>query len=223
MIARAGISPTQTTFSTSEQMAFWSALAEFAPNRDIGVQLGANKTPEQLNLAELAAMHAPTFDECLKRLARYKRLVCAEEVVITRDGDDIRIGFHWIRASEPIPHLLIECVFAALAKLVQNASNERLVPRRIELSRRRLSRVEPRLLKDHFGCSIEFDAANDRMVLAASDLARQFRPQNAERYARLFPTLEAGIAKRALTFTDEVQRHAQADGRRTDHDRAYRA
>lgn len=208
VLARAGLSATQTTFSTSEQMAFWSALAELAPNRDIGLQLGGNKKPEHLNLAELAALHAPTFDEGLKRLARYKRLVCAEEVIIGRDGRDgneVRLGVHWIRATDPIPHLLTECIFAAVVNLVQNASNERFVPRRIELSRRRVSRVETELLKNHFGCPIEFDAPDDRMVFAASDLARPFRPRDPARYARLFPTLEAGLAKRALTFEDEVR------------------
>ena len=204
VLARAGVSPTQTAFSTSEQMAFWGALAELTPDRAIGLRLGRDKTPAQLNLAELAAIHAPTFDEGLQRLARYKRIVCAEDVIVARRGDEVRIGFEWIHARGPVPHLLIECVFAAVIKLVENASHQRLVPRRLELSRRRDRSAG--LLKAHFGCSVVFDAPHDRIVVAVADLARRFRPQDAARYARLLPSLETSAAARALSFVDEVRR-----------------
>lgn len=202
---RSRITPAQSTFSTTEQMAFWSALAELAPTRDIGLRLGRDRTPEQWNLAELAVLHAPNFEAGLKRLARYKRLVCSEEVILCGGQDEIRIGFHWMRAPGPVPPMLLECVFAALLKIVEQASNERLVPRRIEWSRRHPDITETQFLSHHFGCAMMFDAPDDRLVLASSDLARKFHLQDAERFARLLPILEAGVVARAPTFTDEVR------------------
>ncbi len=183
-------------------MAFWRALGELSTDRDIGLRLGSEKTPEQLNLAEVAAIHAPTLGEALPRIARYKRLVCSEEVSIERRKGEVSIGFHWIHARGPIPHLLLECVFAAVVKLVRLASGEALVPRRLELSRRR---ADARVLRAHFGCPIVFDAPRDRLVLDASDLERRFRPRDPARYARLLPSIEAGVATRPVTFTDEVR------------------
>lgn len=202
VLARARIAKTQTHFTTAEQMAFWRALGELTPNRDIGLRIGSDKIPEQLNLAELAAIHAPTLHEALARIARYKRLVCAEEVTLARRQDEVSLGFHWIHAKGPIPYLLVECVFAAVVKLVRLACPDGFTPRRIELSRRR---ADAALLKGHFGCPIDFDAAHDRIVIATPDLQRRFRPRNAERYARLLPSLDKQLAKHVLTFSDEVR------------------
>jgi AraC-like DNA-binding protein len=202
LVHRVGLSPAQSTFSTAEQMAFWRTLAEIAPRRDIGLRLGSEKTAEQRNLAELAASHAATVEEALHRIARYKRLVCAERVTVARQGDEASIQFRWVHARGPIPHLLVECVFAAVVKLVHDASGSALVPRRIELARRR---ADAALLEGHFGCAVAFDEPQDRLVLASEDLTRRFRPQRGEIYAELLPSLEAALADRTLTFPDEVR------------------
>jgi hypothetical protein len=38
--------------------------------------------PHHQNIASLAALHSPTLGEGLAKLARYKRLVCPEEITI---------------------------------------------------------------------------------------------------------------------------------------------
>lgn len=202
VLARAKLRRSQHAFTTAEQMAFWQALLELAPSRDIGLRLGSERTAEQLNLAELSAIHAPTLGEALARIARYKRLVCAEEVSLERKQDEVRLGFHWLHAEGPLPHLVVECVFAAVVKLVSVATGARFVPRRLELSRRR---DHVALLEAHFGCPVVFDAAQDRLVLARSDLERRFHPPNGARYAKLFPILEAKLATRPRCFADEVR------------------
>lgn len=209
VLRRAGISPSRLTgaypqVTTREQFAVWRALADVAPSRDVGLRLGSEAEPLQANVAVLAALHAPTFAEALTRLARYKRLVCAEEVIVEVERGEARIEFRWIHAAEPLPPLLVECAFTALLEMVKRGSGERLVPLRIELARRR---ADAALLRRHFGCAVVFDAPADRVVLDRSELARPFRIQNAELCALLLPALDAAVDERlrSRSLIDDVR------------------
>jgi AraC-like DNA-binding protein len=208
LVRRAGLVPSQLAgarpmVTTREYFAFWHALAELAA-RDIGLRLGSEVEPHQLDVARLAALQAPTLGEALARLARYKRLVCAEEVSVDVRRGEVRVGFHWIHAAEPPPHLLIECVFAATLDLARRGSGRRLVPLRVELSRRR---ADGRLLRRHFGCALVFDAAVDRLVLDRAELARLFRAQNSEAWELLLPALDAAVDERlrSRSLVDDVR------------------
>jgi Arabinose-binding domain of AraC transcription regulator, N-term len=68
--------------TTSEFFAFWGALERTAGARDLGLRLGSSAVPHQYDVVSMAALHAPTLGEALKKLARYKRLVCPEQVTI---------------------------------------------------------------------------------------------------------------------------------------------
>jgi hypothetical protein len=56
--------------------------------------------------SQLAALHAPNLGEALKKLARYKRLVCPEEIRIEIVDGEVRIRFEWILAEEQVPLLI---------------------------------------------------------------------------------------------------------------------
>jgi len=209
VLRRAGISPAQLTaahphVTTREYFAMWRALGEVAPSREIGLRLGSEAEPLQLNVAVLAALYAPTLAEALARLARYKRLGCAEEVLVEVARGEARIEFRWIHAAEPLPALLVECVFAALLDLVKRGSGKRLVPLRVELRRRR---ADAALLQRHFGCAVVFDAPTDRVVIDKSELARPFRIPNADLCALLLPALDAAVDERlqSRSMVDDVR------------------
>ncbi|RYE90639.1 MAG: AraC family transcriptional regulator [Myxococcales bacterium] len=196
LLRRAGLGPSpfaapQPVITAREHFALWRAIAELTPTRDIGLRFEAEAELSQLNLATLAALQAPTLGEALGRLGRYKRLVCAEELSVEVARGEVRLGFRWIHVAEPLPPLLVEVVFAAVLDLVRRGSGERLVPRRVELSRRR---ADVALLQGHFGCPLVFDAPADRLVLDESALARRFRAPDTGLHALLSPALAAVLA-----------------------------
>jgi len=198
------LAPGRTMLTTHEYFAFWRALGDVAPARDVALRLAAEAEPHQLNVAQLAALHAPSYGEALARLARYKRLVCAEVMTIDERRDEVRLTFEWIHADEPLPPLLTEGVFAAAVELGRRGSGARVVPRRVELSRRRAD--EP-LLRRHFGCAVIFDAALDQLVLDPADLARPFHMQNEDVCALLLPALDAALDAQpaARSLVDDVR------------------
>jgi hypothetical protein len=103
--------------TTRDFFAFWHAVEEVAPERDVGLRLGSEALPYQLDVASLAALQAPDLAAALESFARYKRIVCPENVVVERGGGEARISFHWLLSDDRLPRLLVDASFATLHAL----------------------------------------------------------------------------------------------------------
>jgi AraC-like DNA-binding protein len=196
--------PPKAKVTTREYFAFWRAVEAATDARDLGLRLGSEAHPHQLDVATAAALHAPNLGEALKKLARYKRLVCPEEVAIEVADGEARIRFDWLLADERLPTFLVDGAFANVVALARRGTGKRLSPRRVEVMRRR---ADEAMLTSHFGCGITFDAPADLLVLEASALAEPFVTHNEDLLAMMLPGLDAAVDERgtAHTFVDDVR------------------
>jgi AraC-like DNA-binding protein len=203
-VASSRFQSSKASLSTREFFAFWRAVEGLAGAPDIGLRLGAEAQPHQLDVASLAALQSPTLGEALARLARYKRLCLPEEVRIDVEGGEARIGFHWLHAGERMPKMLVDAAFAHFLALARQGSGTPITPLRVELARRRSAEA---VLKRHFECEVSFDAALDLLVLDEATLAQPFLARNAELYDVLLPELEAALHERRgrPTLADDVK------------------
>jgi hypothetical protein len=62
--------PPKARLTTREFFAFWRAVEEASDARDLGLRLGSEGRPHQLNVASFAALHSPNLGEALQKLAR---------------------------------------------------------------------------------------------------------------------------------------------------------
>ncbi|WP_163992881.1 AraC family transcriptional regulator [Pyxidicoccus caerfyrddinensis] len=191
--------------TTREFMALWHAVEAVGGGRELGLRIGSEARPHQYDVASMAALHAPNLGEALKKLARYKRVVCPEEVVNEVSHGEARVRFHWLLAEGPLPMFLVDATFASTLALARRGTGKPLVPRRLELARRR-SDVE--LLTRHFGCKVRFDAPVDLLVFDESALAEPFVTHNADLLTLLVPGLETALNER-------LERRRLADDVRT--------
>jgi len=189
--------------STAELFAFWRA-AEEVSGADVGLRVGSDPLPQHQSVATLAALHSPTLGEGLAKLARYKRLVCPEEITIERGKGEARVRFEWLRAVTAPPPTLIDCIFASVLDLARRGTGAAVRPRRLELTRRR---AHERVLRAHFGCEIRFDAPADALVFEEDVLAAPLVTQNAQLMALLLPGLESALekAQSPRTLLDDVR------------------
>jgi AraC-like DNA-binding protein len=191
--------------TTREFFAFWRAAEKTRHAPELGLRLGSEALPHQLDVASLAALHAPSLGEALKKLARYKRLSCPEEISIEIADKEARIRFHWLLAAgEHPPMLLVDATFATVMALGCRGAGRAIAIRRIELTRRPAN--EP-MLRRHFGCEIRFDAPIDLLVLEERALAEPFVTHNEDLLAVMFPGLETALNERGFTRTlvDDVR------------------
>ncbi len=203
-LARSRFEGSKAYVSTAELFAFWRALAEVGDAPDLGLRIGSETQPHHQHVASMAALHSPNLGEALKRLARYKRLVCPEQITIDVLRGEARVRFEWILAGEGAPTQLVDGIFASIALLARRGTGKPIVPRRIELARRRAH--EP-LLRRHFGCDVRFDAPVDLLVFDAKSLDEPFVTHNAELLDVIVPGLEAALheSTAARTLADDVR------------------
>ncbi len=203
-VARSRFEGAKAYVTTSELFALWRAAAEVSGARDIGLRIGGEALPHQYNVASMAALHSASLGEALRKLARYKRLVCPEQITIETRGGEARLRFEWLLSDEQPPAPLVDGIFAGVLAVARNGTGKPLAPRRVELTRRR---ADEDVLRRHFACPVRFDAPHDLLVLDAAALAEPFVTHNPQLLELLVPGLEAALREEggARTLADDVR------------------
>ncbi|MFT3774408.1 MAG: AraC family transcriptional regulator [Minicystis sp.] len=189
-IARAQLAAPRSRVSTAEFFALWRAIEEVSGAPDLGLRLGAETLPHKLDVATMTALHARSLGDALEKIAKYKRLVCPEEVSVEVAKKEARIHFDWVLGEGDPPRLLVDGTFASVLALARRGTEKEIKAVRIELARRR---QDAGILARHFGCEIRFDAPVDLLVLPEAALAEPFVTHNADLLALLLPGLDAEL------------------------------
>ncbi len=202
-IPRAPVSAPHPPGTPAELFALWKAAEQSGCGDDLGLRVGSDALP--YHLALWAALHSPTLGEAFAKVARYKRLICPEEVTIDVGGGEARLRFEWLLADCDPPALLIDAIFAGVVALAKRGTGRSVSPLRLELTRRRANEV---MLRRHFGCPIRFDAPAEVLVFEEAALALPMVTQNAQQLSRLVPGLETALEQdgSARTLADDVRR-----------------
>jgi AraC-like DNA-binding protein len=190
--------------TTAEFFALWRAVEEESDDASLGLRIGVEVLPDEANVVSLAAMHSPTLGEGLRRLARYKRLVCPERISIDVEDGEARLRFEWLLASDAPPPIVTDIIFAGITNLAQRGTRKPVRPRRLEFIRRR---ADEAMLRRHFRCELRFDAPHDVLVFDEATLELPMARRNAQLLAVLVPGLEREIGRddHARTLTDDVR------------------
>jgi AraC-like DNA-binding protein len=177
--------------TTLQSFAIWKAIGELAEDSTMGWKFMSQVDTDQYHPTLLAALHARSYQECIERLARYKRLCSVEEFSITRQGDEVLIEVSWPFAEqEPAPDLLIDAVFALVTELGRRGTKTKLKPKRIELKR---PNGRGNGFEGYFGCPVKYGATRNLLVLRAADVDLPFLTHNDELLQMLAPQFENAL------------------------------
>ncbi len=178
--------------STRQFFDIWQAIAQLADDATFGLRLGGDIAPEHYDIASAAALHSANLGEALQKVARYKRLLCPEELLMVEDGDSVRLHTHWTMAKDPAPELLIDTMFASIITLCRRGTGLAIRPRAIELTRQQ-DPASP--LPHYFNCPIHFNAPLDVLVFDRALMQQPFITYNQDMLAVLLPGLEAELSQ----------------------------
>jgi AraC-like DNA-binding protein len=185
--------------STTGFFALWRALEQLDADPAFGLKLASRASADRLDMASIAAMHAPTFGQALQKLARDKRLVCPEEVRLHATSREVGVVFRcWLTRDSPPPRLIDACLASCLV-LGRHGTGRDLRPLRVELARPEAHRS---MLETHFGCPVVFGTTVDRIVFEPAVLDLPFRTANPDLLAMLLPGLETARALEPGTLGD---------------------
>ena len=180
--------------STEGLFALYRGIGQASRDPAIGLTLGTEPRVERYDPIGIAAVSARSFRDALQRLARYKQLLCPEELSIVERRDECRVQFRWVLAQEPEPPVLVDVCFARVLDIARRGTGERVTPKRLEL---RGSPGTRAMYESHFGCPARLDARQNTIVFAKGDLDKPFLTHNPDLFATIGPQLEAEL-KQAL-------------------------
>ncbi len=204
--------------TTADFFALWHALERLDPDPMFAFRLVQEASLDQFDVASIAAMHSPTFRDALAKLARYKRLVCPEDVIVRSTSRDVVVTFRWYLSCDAPPARLIDACLASVLHLGRKGTGTVVQPKRVDLAR---PAAHADLLQAQFGCPVEFGARANRLILDSAVLDLPFQTSNPDLLAVLLPGMESELASRSIAggephCLDAVKREvrAQMQGRR---------
>ena len=189
LCARAGVA-VSNAWVTSEFFRIWAAAEEEFNDPGAGIRFGDEGIARGYGVAAMVALHAPDFRSALAALSRYKSLTCPELVEIEVRGSEAVVRYRWLQATGPVPRLLVDVTMASLRQLACRGTGGKVVPIRLELTRRPRDKE---LLRRHFGCPIVFGAASDAMVFDRAALDVPFLTADGGAFAHVLGGLEQRI------------------------------
>lgn len=178
--------------NTEEFFSLWKAMIETVGTPEFGLRLGSEATPDQFDIVSIAAVHAANLKDAITKMARYKRLVCPEEISIHTSDEESAIEFAWPYSSLPAPSQLIDSCFAATLLIARHGTGKIVYPLRIEYAR---PTQNQEMFETHFGCPVKFDSATNKIVFATAILNIPFETFNPDLLAMLIPGLDEKLEK----------------------------
>jgi AraC-like DNA-binding protein len=176
--------------TTEEWFALYGAIREVSGDPAIGLKLGSEDRVERYSPTAIAALYSRSFRDALERIARYKRLICPEEIRLVERGKECAVEFIWLLAEQPEPPTLTDLCFAWILTIARRGLGRKVHPVRVELQRPEAAR---RLYESHFGCSVKFEARHNKLIFRGEDIAQPFLTHNPDLLELVAPQLEAEL------------------------------
>lgn len=180
--------------TTRELFAVWRAVGELSEEPGIGLELGAEPRLERYDAVAIATVCSRSFRDALERMARFKQLLCPEELRIETRGDEASVEFVFLEAEEEEPDVLIDLCFARIFAIARRGNDR--ISRALRVELRRAPR-ERDLLETHFGCRVRFGCERNALVFRAGDLDLPFVTHNKELLTAVLGHLEKELEGRA--------------------------
>lgn len=208
----AGISPEayrapRPRFSTRQFFALWQAIGEVSDDPSLGLRMGEHRSAEHVEVILLVAMYSANFHEAMEKIARYKRLVCPEEITVEYRGAEAIAHYRWTAAENHAPPTLTDAMFASALHLVRGGTGHAAItPRRVEFIRRKPSAECVAMYEAYFGCPVRFGAARDLLVWNVATMHEPFLTHNEDLVDLLLPGLEAALRDyaKAQSLSEQV-------------------
>src|SRR5207249_193452 len=191
--------------TTEEMFALYGAIHAISKDPAIGLKLGSEERIERYDPIAIAALCARSFRDALDRMARYKRLMCPEEIRIVERGNECAVQFVWLLGEKAEPPALIDTCFAWLVTIGRRGTGRSVNPLCVEFQRPEANR---RLYEKYFGCPVKFAVRHNRLLFRKEDIAQPFLTHNPDLFELVAPQLEAELTQQLAdeSLKEQVKR-----------------
>lgn len=181
--------------TTEEMFALYRAIYDVSGDPAIGLKLGTEERFERYDPIAIAALYTHSFRDALQRMARYKRLVCPEEIHIAERGHECAVQFLWLLTDKTEPAPVVDCCFAWIVAIGRRGTGRAVHPKRVEFQRPESHRT---MYETHFQCPVKFSTRSNLLVFNSADVDQPFLTHNAELLTLVAPQLEFELTQQLV-------------------------
>ena len=168
---------------------FMQAIDELKTTDDLAVKMATTDQIETFSPPIFAAYCSHNGEQCIKRLAEYKKLIGPMTYQITSSADQVTVELLPGDASLKIPAFLAVAEWAFLIGLLRRATKQEVTPVKVVLN----SAKPAPALAQFAGIKLESGSAN-QISFSKADLQRPFISYNAAMWNYFEPELTKRLA-----------------------------
>ncbi|MEM9216408.1 MAG: AraC family transcriptional regulator ligand-binding domain-containing protein [Cyanobacteria bacterium P01_F01_bin.150] len=188
----------------SEYFRFWHGLEQLlADDLAFPLRIAQAISVEAFNPPLFACICSDNLNLALKRLAKYKPLICPLRLNVEQTEYQTTIAVSELPGALPLPSSLVAMELIFFVQMSRLATRDRIVPLKVESS---IDVPAPEQYKTFFGVPIAKGQAN-RVTFSAIDAQKPFLTSNAGMWSIFEPELNKRIKHLSLNdrFRDRVR------------------
>lgn len=193
-----------TWLPVERYFALWRGIEAVARSANIGLELARAVRADHTEPLFLALFGAENLGAALRAIARYKRMLSPEEVVVTIRTDTIELSIRWPARFGEAPRALVDVELAFIVELFRRATRRPdATPTRVGLMTRSLP--PGAMHAGFFRSSIALGEPTNSLTFNLADAAIPFASHNPELRSALDPWLESQLPSEVVVPLDRVR------------------
>ena len=185
------LSQVGTVVKTADYFRLWEALETEVGDPQFPIRLSALIQTEHFSPSLFAALCSPNLTVASRRIARYKRLMSPQRMLVEEGRSGLTVVKEWLEPQLVPPGSLVVMELVFLVQLARTATREPIQPLRIQT----LAPPEAQgAYEEFFGVPVE-RGRRHLIRFSARDAARAFLTANEEMWSFFEPELRRRLAQ----------------------------
>lgn len=178
------------SMTISEYFRFMNAIHELSIDETTPIKIAMVENIETFSPPIFAAYCSKNALTCMKRIARYKKLICPLVFLVEQNRDGVSVEMTMENSKYKLPEFLIETEMAFLVNLIRNAVKEHIVPQDVMVRHK----ITNHAYKDFLGIEPRIGTKN-MLTLSREDAEKPFISQNDAMWDYFEPELKRRLSE----------------------------
>lgn len=190
------------SMTTEEYFRFMEAIDSLSNDKATPIKMGTISQIETFSPPIFAAYCSKNALICMKRLARYKRLIGPLIFLVKEEGDEVSLEITSENEELKLPEFLVMTEVVFLVNLIRNATKEQIVPKSVTIRHK----VSESACNEFIGTEIYFGTKN-MICFSKKDMIKPFISQNDAMWDYFEPELKRRLSEMDVddTFSARVR------------------
>lgn len=191
------------SLTSDEYFRLWSGLEEECADPTLPIRIGETISVEAFDPPIFAALCSPDLNTALRRISRYKKLICPMALHIHEREDNTTVELEWLHATSDPPGSLVATELVFFVQLARLATRAEVHPVRVTTTN---PPSPPDAYTAYFGVKVRKGRTHE-IAFSAEDAKKPFLTANDNMWQFFEPELRKRLSELddAATMSDRVR------------------